>query len=137
MPVQFTDPKHVEGYRKAINEDPEFKIAARLMSKDVRVKVDNVECMFRIADGVLRNIKLENTYLDSWSFSISASGKSWDKFLQPVPPPGYNGLFGAMVQGLFRMEGDLEAGFAYYWAVQRMLDVIRIAHNKGQHIPNM
>lgn len=131
MTIQFVDPKHVERYRDAINQDPEFQMAARLMSEDIRIKVSDVECIFRIADGELTRIKLENTYLDSWSFSISASEESWDKFLQPVPPPKYTCLFGAMAQGIFRMEGDLEAGFAYYWAVQRMLDVIRAEQSKG------
>lgn len=131
MRIQFVDPKHVERYRDTINQDPEFQIAARLMSEDIRIKVGDVESIFRITDGVLTRIKLENTYLDSWSFSISASEESWDKFLQRVPPPKYTSLFGSMAQGIFRMEGDLEAAFAYYWAVQRMLDVIRAERSKG------
>ena len=34
MSVRFIDPKNEINYRQTVNEDPEFKIAARYMTKD-------------------------------------------------------------------------------------------------------
>jgi len=53
--------------------DPEFKIAARFMSKDVLLEVGNTKCIVKFRDGVITQIKSENAFADPWNFAIRAS----------------------------------------------------------------
>jgi len=129
MAVRFLDPNQVERFREGINNDPEFRLAAKYMSKDILLGVGDSQCIVRVCDGVITEIEL-TPILDSWSFSIEASAESWEKFLQPSPPPSYTGLFGGMIRRTFEVAGDLEAAFAHFWAVNRMLDVMRQLQNE-------
>lgn len=130
MAVRFIDSKYTEQFREAINSDPEFKLAARYMKEDVLLEVGDSQCIVKVRDGVIIQIKVEQTVLDPWSFAIRAPVESWEKLLQPIPPPHYDGLFGGMIRGTFRLEGDLPVACAYFWAMTRMLDVMRQVQNK-------
>ncbi|GGC55392.1 hypothetical protein [Chelatococcus reniformis] len=46
--------------------------------------------------------------MPSWSFALRAPKEAWEQFFQPVPPPGYQDLFGLLKQRLLRIEGDLQ-----------------------------
>jgi hypothetical protein len=48
----------------------------------------------------------------------------------PIPPRFYDGIFGGMVRGNFRLEGDTISAFSHFWAVTRMLDIFRELQNK-------
>jgi hypothetical protein len=130
MRVRFLDPNEVERFRQAINSDPEFSLAAQFMTKDALLGVGDSQCIVRVRDGVVTEIKLDPTFMDPWNFSIKAPAEFWQKFLQPMPPPFYNGLFAGMLRGTLKMEGDLEAAFAHFWAMTRMLDVMRQLQNE-------
>ena len=125
MTVVFLDSKKVEGLRNAINNDTEFKLAARFMSEDVLLEVDNSRCIVKVHDGVITEIKLNPPSDDHWSFSIKARAESWDKLLQPSPPPFYTGLNAGMMRGNVQIIGNIEVAFAYLWAMNRMLDVMK------------
>jgi hypothetical protein len=130
MGIRFLDPSFVERFQKGINSDPEFRLAARFMSKDILLGVGDSQCIVSVRDGAIAKINLAPTFMDPWSFAIRAPTESWEKLLQPSPPPFYNGLFAGMHRGTFILEGDLEAAFAHFWAVSRMLDVMRQLQNE-------
>ena len=130
MKVVFLDSSKVEGLRNAINNDTEFKLAARFMSEDVLFEVDGSWCIVKIHDGVVTEIKLAPPSDDHWSFSIKATAESWDKLLQSSPPPFYTGLNAGMMRGNLQIIGNMEIAFAYLWAMNRMLDVMREQQNK-------
>jgi hypothetical protein len=130
MAVHFINPKHTERFREAINSDPEFKLSARQLTEDALLEVGDSQCIVKIRDGVITQIKVEPTNLNRWGFAIRAPIESWEKLLQPVPPPYYDSLWGGMIRGTFRLEGDLPFAFAYFLAITRMLDVMRQVQNK-------
>ena len=129
MKVLFLDPNEVERFRKGINNDPEFRLAAKFMTEDVLLEVGNSQCTVRIRDGLITEMNLAPTFMDPWSFAIKAPAESWEKFLRPVPPPHHTGLYGAMIRGIIQVVGDLGVAFAYFWAMTRMLDVMRDLQN--------
>ena len=129
MEILFLDPSHIKRFREGINRDPEFILAARFMSQDILLGVDDSKCIISIRDGKVTEINLLPTFMDSWDFSIRATGESWEKLLSPSPPAFYHGLFAGMHRGTFSLEGNLEAAFAHFWAVSRMLDVMRQLQN--------
>jgi len=129
MAIRFIDPLNSKRYCKAVNADPEFKIAARYMTKDACIEVGDVRCIVKFRDGVVTQIKTEDAFADPWDFAIRASSDAWDQFLQPVPPRFYDGLFAGMIRGNFRVEGDTVSAFSHFWAVTRLLDIFRELQN--------
>jgi hypothetical protein len=130
MSILFLDPKYIKHFCEGISNDPEFKLAARFMSQDILLGVDDSKCIVSVRDGKVTEINLLPTFMDSWDFSIRATGESWEKLLSPSPPAFYHGLFAGMHRGTFSLEGNLEAAFAHFWAVSRMLDVMRQLQNE-------
>jgi hypothetical protein len=130
MAVRFLDAREVGRFRQGINSDPEFNLAAKFFSKDILLIVGASRCMIRVRDGAISEIMLNPTVMDPWSFFIKASPESWEKFLQPLPPPYYTGLYSGIPRQTFEVGGDLESAFAHYWAVSRMLDLLRELQNK-------
>ena len=130
MTVVFFDPSKVERFRNVVNADAEFKLAARFMSEDVLLMVDDSRCIVRVCDGVVTEIKYEPSSGDHWSFSIQATADSWDKLLQSSPPPFYTGLNAGMIREKLQITGNLEIAFAYSWAMNRMLDIMRQLQNQ-------
>ncbi len=130
MSIVFLDPSEGERIRGAVNRDPEFKLASRYMTRDFLLVVGSLQCIVRVREGVITEIKLDPTPYDSWSFFIRGPAESWENFLKTVPPPFYNGVYAGMIRGKFEVGGDLEAAFAHYWAVTRMFDVMREMQNR-------
>ena len=130
MTIAFLDQKKGERLQTIMNTDAEFKLAARFMSEDVLFAADDSQCIVRIQDGVVTEIKYEPSSGDHWSFSIQATADSWDKLLQLSPPPFYTGLNAGMLRGNLEIMGDIEVAFAYFWAMNRMLDLMRQLQNE-------
>jgi hypothetical protein len=130
MSIRFIDPKNASSFKEILNADPELKIAACYMTKDVCIEVGNTKCIVKFRDGIITQIKSEDAFADPWDFAVRASLDAWEKFLQPIPPRFYDGIFGGMVRGNFRLEGDTVSAFSHFWAVTRMLDIFRELENK-------
>ncbi len=129
MSIRFLDPAESQRVRDGINNDREFKLAAKFMSEDICLGVGNSKCIVRVRDGAVTDINLSPTPFDPWSFSIKGPVESWENFLQPLPPPFFNGIYSGMIRGKFEVAGNLEAAFAHFRAVARMFDVVRELQN--------
>ena len=125
MKVIFLDSSKVEHLRNAINQDTEFKLAARYMSENILLEADDSRCIIKVRDGVVMEIKLDPPSDVHWSFSIKATAESWEKLLQFSPPPFYTGLNAGLIRGILQITGNVEVAFAYLWAMNRMLDIMR------------
>jgi hypothetical protein len=119
------------GYvQERINNDAEFRIAARFMSQDILIGCGEAQCIIKARDGRVREIAFDPSPIDKWDFFIRAPEKGWNLFLKPIPPAFYQGFFTAAMREDFEFGGDVEALFAYYWAVQRMLALFRELENE-------
>ena len=93
MAVHFINPDKTSSIVKVLNSDPEFKIAARYMTKDVCIEVGKIKCIVKFRDGVITQIKSENAFADPWDFAIRGSVDAWEKFCSrflPVSMTGYS-----------------------------------------------
>jgi hypothetical protein len=131
MSVRFLNPGETAHVRDVINRDPEFKLAGRFFSKDILLVVGDSKCIVTVRDGVVNEINLNPSFMNPWSFFIKGSTETWQKFLQPIPPPFFTDLYGCISRQNFELGGDIEAAFAHYWALTRMLDVLRDIENKS------
>ena len=129
MTIRFLNPSETAYVRDSINNDPEFRLASRFFSKDILLIVGEAKCIVKLSDGNVTEIKLNPTFMNPWSFLIKGSTEAWQKFLQPIPPPTFTDLYGCMSRQHFELGGDIEAAFAHYWALTRMLDVLRELEN--------
>jgi hypothetical protein len=128
MIVKFLEPDKTELLRNMMNEDPEFKLAARFMSKDVRIGAGESACLIKVLDGIVKEIRL-NPFLESWDFSFTGPLESWEKYFIPIPPPFYDNIFTGMTSQHFKLEGNVEAACAHYWALTRMIELIKQLQN--------
>jgi hypothetical protein len=126
------DPARAGNIVGFINRDPEFKLAARFFSKDILIKVGESKCLLRITDGVLTSILLNPAAVVPWDFFVAGPAESWHKFLHPMPPAFFSDLYGGSMRQKFEFGGDTEAFFAHFWAVTRMMDLMRIVQNKPE-----
>jgi hypothetical protein len=129
MAVRFLNAEEAERFREGINSDPEFKLAARHMTEDVLLEIGDFQRIIRVRDGVITEIEQAPTFMDRWSFAIKGPIESWEKFLEPVPPPFYTSLFAAMIRATMSVVGNLDAAFAHFWAINRMLNFMRLKQN--------
>jgi len=129
MAIRFLDPKSIDGVRAYVNNDPEFRLASKFVIADILLGVGDSECIVKIREGLVSEIQLNPTFMDAWSFYIKSTEDAWNKFLLPIPPPKHNGLFSAMISQNFKVGGNLEIAFSYFWAVCRMLDLFREVQN--------
>ncbi|MET0586745.1 MAG: alpha/beta hydrolase [Candidatus Binatia bacterium] len=118
-----------------LNNDQEFCRASRFFSKDILLAVDDAECIVKLRDGIVTQIQLNPTFMNPWSFFIKGSAAAWEKFLQRQPPAYFSDLSGLMARRHFDVGGDIEAMFAHFWAVNRMLDIFRECQT-GSTIPS-
>jgi hypothetical protein len=130
MKIRFLNPKETEYVQERINSDPEFRIAAKFMTEDILFEAGDSQCIFKVRDGVITEILLNPTPMDRWDYFIKAPEKSWEKLLQPFPPPFYQGFFSASMREDFQFGGNLEDLFAYYWATQRLIAILRQLQNE-------
>ena len=129
MGVIFLDSNRIERLRSNLNGDPEFQLAARFMSQNIRLGVADSECIVTVCEGVVTEIQLPPVS-EPWSFSIEGTSDSWSRLLEPVPPPFYNSLFAGLQRANFKLAGDLEVAYAYFWALNRMIDIMRRMQNE-------
>jgi len=115
----------VDGLRKALNADPEFRLASRLWTARLLLRIGEQPYVFEISNGEVERIVDAVTIFDPWDIELAGPADGWDQLLQREPPPFYQDVFPAILHHGFRMGGDLEALFAYYPAVRRMVDVMR------------
>ncbi len=134
MRVRFMEPEEIAHVRDAINHDPEFRLASRFFSQDILLVVGESKCLVKVRDGVITDMTLDPSFMNPWSFFIKGSVEAWQKFLLPVPPPFFTDLYGGIARKNFELGGDIEAAFAHFWPLTRMLDVLRELQNEEASI---
>jgi hypothetical protein len=130
MAIRFMDPRETEDIRNYVNGDPEFTLAAGRMMTNVLLQVGESRCVVKVREGKVSEMLANPVFAESCSFYVKGSEDAWAKFLQPVPPPFYMGVFSAMIRQNFEIGGDLLEAFSDFWPLTRMLDVFREIQNR-------
>ena len=108
------------------NHDGEFRIAARLWNATLRFDVGERSVELAVSDGeIVSATPCART--NRCDANVSGPAEEWDELLARVPRPLHQDLFGGITLGRFQLEGDVEAFYAYYPAVRRLVDLAREA----------
>lgn len=110
--------------RAALNEDFEFRHAARYWDASVRLGIGDQPLCVHIVQGEVTEIRPWST-TDSLDVGIDASTREWEQLLAPVPRPFYQSVSAAAIHHAVVLSGDPMESYAYMGALTRMLDVIR------------
>ncbi len=111
--------------REAANADAEFRYAARHWTSQLILKVGDDRFLFDVVDGEVRRFELTDDQFQGYSAILAGTEHDWEELLKPVPPPFYQDFFGAWFQHGFEISGDLRSVFVHYWALLRLLDIMR------------
>lgn len=109
----------------ALNDDPEFKLAARDWTARIKLVQGERASVLELVEGEVRGFDPVPSPFEPVDIVLSGSDELWDQIMAPVPEPFYQDFFAALFQHGFRLEGDMESLYAYYPAVRRMADVMR------------
>jgi hypothetical protein len=111
---------------RAINADPEFRMAARFWNGSFRLSIGGEEAyLFRVRDGELAALNRAPTVFDAYDFEIAGPKDGWKEIFAPVPRPFYQDVASAIFRHGFTLGGDVESFFAYHAALRRVIDVLR------------
>ena len=111
---------------RLLDDDGEFRVAARHWTAVVRLDVGDQSRALRIEDGRVRSLA-PSARAAACDVFVSAPAEVWGRLLEPIPPPFYHDLFAATVHHGVQMNPDYLDFAAYYPALRRMLEVLREA----------
>jgi hypothetical protein len=117
----------IDAFKQAVNDDPEFAIAARYWDATLKLIMGDSKYMIFIAGGKITGLDAAPALMEDWDydFCISAPVEEWEKLLQPVPPPFYQALLPAVLLHGFDFGGDFATFCSYYRAFSRLVEIMR------------
>ncbi len=110
--------------REVLNDDAEFRRAARYWDGSVRLGIGDAPFCLRLEQGRVEELR-PWAVGDRSDVDITASEAEWERLLAPVPRPFYQSLAGAVMHHEVSLGGDVETSTVYTGALQRLLDVLR------------
>jgi hypothetical protein len=110
---------------EAVNADPQFRHAARRWTIELMLGVGEDRYIFDVLDGHVRRFEPTDDLFQSCSARLAGTEDDWRKLLEPIPVPFYQDFIGAWFNHGFEISGDLRSVFAHYWALLRLLHVMR------------
>ncbi len=117
--------------REKANADPRFNRSARFWTFELLLRVGADSYLITILDGRIARFDQTDDIFQRYSGVLGGTEEDWLQLLKAVPPPFYQDFFGAFFQHNFEISGDLDSIFAHYWALLRLLDLMRASHNEG------
>lgn len=114
-----------DAVREAANADWQFQHAARRWNCDLLLQVGDDRYIIDVTDGEMRRFERTTDQFQGCSARLGGTEEDWAQLLKPLPPPFYQDFFGAWFNHGFEISGDLRSLFAHYWALLRLLDIMR------------
>jgi hypothetical protein len=116
----------------ALNADSQFRHAARRWTIELMLGVGDDRYILDVLDGHVRRFELTDDLFQGSGARLAGTEDDWSKLLEPVPVPFYQDFIGAWFNHGFEISGDLRSVFAHYWALLRLLDVMRTINEQAK-----
>lgn len=122
------DRKWLEAVRSAVDADVEMNVIGGHFTAVISFTFDDKRYDLDIRAGKIVDI-VDNPRIDKRAdFGFRAPLDVWNKFLQPVPPPLYNSVFGMIMRiPEFCLDGDSLVLAQNARAVTRLVSIMQIA----------
>lgn len=112
--------------RKALNEDSEFRIASRYWDGSLRFEFGSQTLRLQLRGGEVHAIDKEAPQAGRGDVVVAAPVEDWAKLLADTPQPFYQEFYPASMHHGFRLEGDHDYIWPYYWALRRSGEILRV-----------
>jgi hypothetical protein len=90
-----------------VNADARLVERGRFVDTTFMIAIDGADTLIRIQEGRVTKVTPGPFITPNYSFALRAPRAVWDKFWQPLPPPGFTDVFALVKQKLMRVEGDI------------------------------
>lgn len=117
---------------EALIADSQFRYAARRWTILLMLGVGDDRYILDILDGEVRRFDRTEDAFQSFSARLAGTEEDWRRLLEPVPVPFYQDFIGAWFNHGFEISGDMRSVFAHYWALLRLLDVMRSVSEQAE-----
>jgi hypothetical protein len=111
--------------QRALNEDSEFRIAGRYWDGSIRFEFGADVYRLQLQGGEVVAIDSGAPTAGRGDVVIKAPVEDWAKLLEKIPPPFYQEFYPASTHHGFRLEGDHDYIWPYYWALRRSAEILR------------
>ncbi len=109
----------------ALNADSEFRIASRYWDGSLCFEFGAEVCRLALQGGEVVSIDATASKPGRADVVVKAPIEDWAKLLEKVPPPFYQEFYPASMHHGFRLEGDPDYIWPYYWALRRSAEILR------------
>jgi hypothetical protein len=119
---------------EALNADGQFRHAARRWTIELMLGIGEDRYVLDVLDGHVRRFESTDDLFQGFGARLAGTEDDWRALLQPVPVPFYQDFIGAWFNHGFEISGDLRSVFAHYWALLRLLDVMRSVTAQAEEV---
>lgn len=112
-------------FQEALNNDSEFRIAGRYWDGTLRFEFGAQVCRLALRDGEVISVDATAPQPGRADVVVKAPVEDWAKLLVDVPEPYYHEFYPASMHHGFRLEGDPDYIWPYYWALRRSGEILR------------
>jgi hypothetical protein len=115
-----------EQLKSVLGGDSEFRVLARYWSGSLRFDIGEDVYRVLLKEGEVSAVESRGpATTGSGDVVISAPAGDWARFLEPTPPPWYHEFYPASAHHGFRLGGDPDYLWPYYYAIRRAGEVLR------------
>lgn len=131
-----------EHYKETVNSDPEMGVRGHdKFDENFYIEIGDDRVLLRIDSGKIDAIIPDPAMNHQWSFGVEGDTEAWEEFVQEVPPAFNHEIIASHYRsavkgddGHLQLTGNNKVIFQNLRPFQRMLDLLRKAHNNGGNL---
>ena len=129
MSIRLLDAEGAKQFLLLINSDGEFRLVSRDMTLNLCLEVGSERRLINIWNGKFKKIGRFVALSEPIDVTIKGASQFWQLLLSPVPPPEFQNLYAGVRFKKCEVSGNSELYFAYFAALNRMIDLKRDHEN--------
>jgi hypothetical protein len=96
----------MESWRRLVNADEGLQVIGRYFTADLIFGFGDTSYLVSVKNGAIEQIREGTGGAPRGGLAFRGAREVWEQFVQPLPPPRYNGIFPLVFGKLLEMEGD-------------------------------
>jgi hypothetical protein len=107
----------LQGLQDAVNQDAWLVQRGRFVDTRWMLEAGASRYLVAIHAGRIESVARGPLVMPRWTFALRAPEEAWRKFIQPLPPPGFNDILAMVKSRTLAIEGDqqvLMANLLYF-----------------------